>query len=282
MILLSSFFIFLSLFLFLRPLLQRYEADFRRMESEWLGMVQQGLSQEFYFVDPRSLKNKTRLIALGGLVVSLVMTSIFPFLLALLLGWGLPYLLIKMIQKRRQSLFSKQFASVLPQLSSILRAGHTFERAIESIARTQPPPLSQELGLVLKEIRLGTSMDRALENLLNRFPGRDQEIVVRAVGISRRVGSNLAEAFDRVADMVRSRAVLRNRLRALTAQGRMQAWIAIALPLFLTFALRYISPFYLDPLFHSRKGNLTLILTGLWMLIGAIWVQKISRVELLR
>jgi len=125
-------------------------------------------------------------------------------------------------------------------------------------------------------------MDRALENLLNRFPGRDQEIVVRAVGISRRVGSNLAEAFDRVADMVRSRAVLRNRLRALTAQGRMQAWIAIALPLFLTFALRYISPFYLDPLFHSRKGNLTLILTGLWMLIGAIWVQKISRVELLR
>ncbi|HLG18335.1 MAG TPA: type II secretion system F family protein [Bdellovibrionota bacterium] len=282
MIPLGSVCLFFAIFLVLPPVIRRHETNFRRMESEWLKMVRQGLANEFLFIEPHTFRQRTRWIAFAGLLATLLFRSLLPLAVCLASAWLLPYLFLRLLQRRRRALFHKQFSVVLPQLSSILRAGHTFERAVEALTRTQPPPLNQELELVLKELRLGVSMESALESLLERFPSRDLEIVVRAVGISRRVGSNLAEAFDRVAEMIRARSALRDRLSALTAQGKVQTWVAIAMPIVMTGALQMIAPGYLKPLLTTTTGHLLLALCAIAMTLGGFWIHRICRAELLR
>ena len=243
--------------------------------------IRYGLSQEFFFIKPSALRWFVRLASISGLALALVLGSPFPALVGLSLAWYLPSLILRAIQHQRRKLFHKQFGAILPQISSILHAGHTFERAIESLRKIQPAPLRQELELLLKELQLGTPMEIALENLCQRFPGRDLEILARAISISRRVGSNLAEAFDRVSEVIRSRTALQNRLASLTAQGRMQAGVAIAMPFAMVAIMTFITPGYLNPFFYTLTGRFLMGVSLVFLTIGGIWVYKISNSRLM-
>jgi tight adherence protein B len=265
-------------FLF-RWALARHEARLRKLQEEYLAFVRQGLAREFVFVEPGWLKKRLAWALILGAGVSVVTWSPLPCAAAAILGGITPYALLGYVKTRRKKLFEKQLAEALPQLSSILKAGHTFERALESLSRTSPNPLGQELQLVLKELQMGVSLSTSLDHLLSRFSFRDLEIVVRAVQMSRRVGTNLKEVFDRVGEMMRERAKARERLSALTAQGRMQAWIAIAMPVLLVVPLEWVSPGYLDPLWKTGTGRLVVLICALFLVVGGVWVHKISRAE---
>jgi tight adherence protein B len=254
----------------------------QEVELEYGKQMRQGLANEFCFVEPDAVKRKMKWMFGGGVALALLSMSPLPVILSVTVIWGMPYAFLRIIQKRRRKLFEKQLGQALPQISSILHAGHSFERALEALVRSHPNPLAQELQMVLKEVRLGSGLDEALESLLVRFPSKDLEVVTRAVGISRRVGSNLAESFDRVAEMIRGRNALRDKLQALTAQGKVQAWVAISMPIGMSFVLRFVSPDYLDPLFYHWIGQLTIGVSILMMLIGGIWIHKISKMELVR
>jgi tight adherence protein B len=129
---------------------------------------------------------------------------------------------------------------------------------------------------------MGVPIEASLKGLSDRFPGRDLEVVVQAVTISRKVGSNLAEAFDRVSEMVRTRAALRDKLSALTTQGRMQGWIAISMPFVMTLALSILAPGYLTPLFSTPVGQAVTGVAILMMALGGAWILKISRTEFMQ
>lgn len=258
---------------------RRFESRLVMLERKRISMVEAGLSKEFWFIEPSRLKRKIRWALAIGALLSVVLFSPIPLFLLLGFVWFLPHGFLRLVQRRRQKKLERQLTTVLPAISASLRAGHTFERAIETLVRTTPPPISQEFELALKEIRLGATLDRALENLARRCPFRDLEIVVRAVQISARAGSNLAEAFDRVAETVRARASLRDRVAGLTAQGRLQAWVAIAMPIALTLILNLIAPEYLAPLFQTGVGRLLLGIAAVAMAAGGIWIHRISRRE---
>ncbi len=251
-------------------------------EEKWVSQLSDRMSEAFWFMEPAKLRRTVRLLVAISALASLLTFSWVPVVLGISALLAAPAVVLRFVQRRRRSLFEKQFSMALPQLSSILHAGQSFERAVETLVRTSPDPLAQEFQLVLKELQLGHPMDAALEGLLSRFPGRDLEIVVRAVQMSRRVGSNLAEVFDRVAEMLRQRAGVRDRLAALTAQGRMQAWIATALPVLLLVPLQFLAPGYITPLFTTALGRLILAGCAVSLTIGGIWAHKISRMEVLR
>ncbi len=282
MLWLSALFIAASLFWIATNLVSRYQTKLLVVENEWEENVRYGLSEQFLFVNPTALRKSLLCMAAVGGLVSFVTLSPWPFFGSLLLAIGIPILLLRHIRNRRQTLFQKQFGLVLPQLSAILHAGHTFDRAIESLIRTQPAPLSQEFQIVAKELRLGTTMEEAMKNLCLRYPSRDLELVSSAVSISRRVGSNLSEAFDRVAEMIRARAALRDRLTALTAQGKVQAMVAIAMPILLTVGMNFLAPDYLSPLFRTSAGHLAIAVSIVLLSVGGTWVYKISKMELIR
>ncbi|MFH1262849.1 MAG: type II secretion system F family protein [Pseudomonadota bacterium] len=269
----------LTLSLLVRPMQRSLEKRFAGLERDRLKLVEIGLAKEFFFIEPTRMKKLLRtglFVAISG---SLLLRSAIPLVLLLPAIWFGPERLIRWVQSSRQRKLERQLQTVLPTLSATLRAGHTFERALEALSETASPPISQEFELVLKEVRLGVPLEAALDHFAERYPFRDLEIMVRAVQISTRAGSNLAEAFDRVAQTVLARAALRDRVATLTAQGRLQAWVAIAMPVALTAILQLMAPEYLAPLFESGGGRLLLLVAAVALTIGGIWIHKISRAE---
>jgi tight adherence protein B len=260
---------------------QRFENRWTKLEQERVSSVEEGLSKEFLFIQPARLRKNLRWLLIFGVLLSLVGSSVLPLLFSLVAIWFGPQVILHVIKSRRQKALERQLLMTLPALSATLRAGHTMERSMETLTRTLSPPISQEFELVLKEVRVGITLEQAFANLVERYPIRDLEILLRAIAISRKAGSNLAEALDRVAETIRVRAALRERVMVLTAQGRLQAWTAIGMPIFLTIILQLIAPDYLAPLFQTGLGRFSLCVAAVAMMIGGIWVHRISRREFL-
>jgi tight adherence protein B len=128
------------------------------------------------------------------------------------------------------------------------------------------------------ESRLGRDLTEALHAAAARVGGEDFQWVVRAIDIHREVGGDLAEVLDTVGETVRERNQLRGQVKALTAEGRISAYILLALPIVLALALKLVNPEYFGELTHGI-GLALLGVGGGLMAVGALWFQKLCRLE---
>lgn len=178
--------------------------------------------------------------------------------------------------RRRASMFERQLSVALPMLSSSLRAGAALNTALRHLAENGEAPLSQELGLLLREQRLGIPWDEALARLEQRVPSEATALTAAALRIATRSGGNLAEALDRIADTLRARSQLQARLRALTSQGRMQAWIVGALPVLLLAVLYLLEPAIMNLLWRTPAGWGVLALLAALETAGVVLIRRIA------
>lgn len=148
-----------------------------------------------------------------------------------------PTLIYRVLKQRRRLALEPQLAEAASAMASSLRSGLAFGQALEQVVKHQPTPISQEFALVLREQRLGVSIDKALQGFAARVDLPDARMLVTTLAIARELGGGLAEALERYARMVRRRLALENRIRALTAQGKLQGWIMGALPIGLAAVL---------------------------------------------
>src|SRR5690606_27034228 len=130
-----------------------------------------------------------------------------PVLTVVLVATGLltPTLLVRFYRARRVQMFERQLVDALGGMASAFRAGMTFYQAMEEVAKTSRPPLSQELSLTVREMRVGLSSEEALENLARRVPSEDLALVVTSVNTARALGGNMAEMFDTIGRTIRER-----------------------------------------------------------------------------
>lgn len=184
-----------------------------------------------------------------------------------------------MLNKRRRLKIVNQLPDVLLMLGSSLRAGTSLQIALDIAIRETPAPLSQELGVVVREQRLGLALEDALESMAARLKLDEVELVVAAMTIARDVGGNLAETFDRLANTLRQKATMEGKIRALTSQGKLQGLIVGSLPLFLMLVLSYMQPDAMAPLFNSLIGWLVLVVIGVLELIGFLMIKKIVTID---
>ena len=146
------------------------------------------------------------------------------------------------------------------------------QNALRLFAEDSPAPLSQELGLLVRGQRLGLSFEQALDNLCTRMPSESTQLMVSSLKIAQQTGGNLANALERIAATLRSSLQIQGRIKALTSQGKMQAWVMSLLPVFLLFVLNYLDPEAMHYLWNSWLGwsvlGLILLLEGLgmWMI----------------
>ena len=178
--------------------------------------------------------------------------------------------------RRRASMFERQLSVALPMLSSSLRAGAALNTALRHLAENGEAPLSQELGLLLRE---GIPWDEALARLEQRVPSEATALTAAALRIATRSGGNLAEALDRIADTLRARSQLQARLRALTSQGRMQAWIVGALPVLLLAVLYLLEPAIMNLLWRTPAGWGVLALLAALETAGVVLIRRIARID---
>ena len=167
---------------------------------------------------------------------------------------------VKFKVSRRRKAFEAQLPEALGLIASSLQAGHTALRAVQMMVEESEAPLSEEFERVVAETALGDPLVDALERMAHRLDVEDMVWVVQAIRIQQTVGGKLADLLFTLADFMRGREEIRREVKVLTAEGRLSAWVLGALPVFLFFAVKTMSPGYLDPMLRTP---------GLFALIGA-------------
>ncbi|MBX3651706.1 MAG: type II secretion system F family protein [Burkholderiales bacterium] len=191
----------------------------------------------------------------------------------------LPKLSVNWLKKRRFEKFEKQLPDALLMVSGAMRAGASLTVAMESMVKEQKPPLAQEFDLLLREQRVGVDFDTALKNMEKRLPIQDFIMVVSGMRISREVGGNLADILETLADTLRMKHQMEGKIKALTAQGKMQGLVMTCLPLFLMFILTHMEPEAMAPLYNTFVGWGTLAVIAVMEVIGYMAIQKIVSID---
>jgi tight adherence protein B len=201
--------------------------------------------------------------------------SSLGILIALGIGAAIPYVWVTFKAKRRMFAFEDQLPDLLVTLAASLKAGHSFKQGIQTIVDEGQEPASTELSRVITDTRLGRPMDEALADTAERIGSKNFSFVITAVTIQRQVGGSLAGLFDMVADTVRQRQQFARKIRGLTAMGRASAYVLIALPFFIAFAITLLNPTYMAPLYNTSTGHMLIILGLVMMAFGSLLLKKI-------
>jgi tight adherence protein B len=252
---------------------QRYESQFNRSVGE-------RLNSAFVFFDPsRVLSVQLVVTVLVVAVVGLLTGSMVLMGFAALIVGCLPSALLYRLKIRRAKQLRLQLPDSIMIISSSLRSGHSLSLAIGAVASEMPAPVSQEFELMLRECRLGMSMDQALSRLEQRNPFEEFKLLGAAIRISTQTGGNLAESLELLAGSLRTKLAIEGKLDALTSQGRMQAWVVGCLPFAVAFVLYEIDRPGMLPLFTTPKGWIACLTVLVLQFFGVLVIRKIVRIE---
>jgi tight adherence protein B len=200
--------------------------------------------------------------------------NIFATLIAALIAGALPFLKLKSDRKKRLELFEEQLPEALDMMSRALRAGYPFNEAMHYIAQEMQDPIAKEFRITFEEINYGRDVRQAFNYMLMRVPSTNLIAATTAILIQRETGGNLAELLDKIADILRKRFRFQRRVRTITAENRMSAWVLSLLPFVVFLAITLRSPEYVKPLFDTDMGNTILGIGLVLQVIGSLWVRK--------
>jgi tight adherence protein B len=211
----------------------------------------------------------------------LLMTG--SLLLALPIGFVMAWLPTALYLKRKTSkrcaAFADQLPDVLQLVASSLRSGFSLSQALDSVVGEGSQPVAPEFGRALAEVRLGVDLEDALDKVAERMRCQDLTWVIMAVRISRQVGGNLAEVLVTTVHTMRERGQLRRQVRALSAEGRLSAYVLVSLPVGIGLWLFAIRREYVRPLYTTGAGIFMLSFAVFGILIGGLWLSRIVKVE---
>jgi tight adherence protein B len=252
----------------------------RRYGASIHAVADEGLADLFVFVEPSRL----RLVSLGLVLVLLCIVVLVRAAPAVIVGAALagflgPSLAHRWLRRRRERQLVRQLPDALDALAGALRAGLGLGQAIDALAEQQPAPTRHEYALLLRKQRLGMTMDQALEELAARTPRQEFVLFVTAVRMAREVGGNLAETLDRLADTLRRKLAMEERIDALTSQGRLQGWVVGTLPLLLLWVLHLLEPETMRSLYTTPQGWGALVLLAVLLTVGALLIRRIVRID---
>ncbi len=201
-------------------------------------------------------------------------------LLAFIAGGSAPFVYIFRKRRARLEKFEEQLPDAVDVMKRALRAGHPFNTCIKLVAEDMDEPISREFELTFADVNYGNDVRRALLGMLLRVPSSNLMAVVTAVLIQKETGGNLAEIFERISLVIRSRFRFGRRVRTLSAEGRMSAWILTLVPIILFGVLWITTPSYLPPLLENPSGQKMLIFAVVMMIVAVFWMRKIIRIDL--
>lgn len=180
---------------------------------------------------------------------------------------------------KRRTKFADQIDDTLQLIAGSLRAGHGLATSVASVASDADAPMSEELTRAVNESRLGRSLAEALAITAQRMKSKDFDWMAQAIAINAEAGGNLAEVLEQVSRTIRERNQIRRQVAALSAEGRLSGVILIALPFALFAFFAFVQPTYTEVFFHTLIGILALVLAGLLMIVGIIWMALVVRVR---
>jgi tight adherence protein B len=198
------------------------------------------------------------------------------FVIAGVGAYLLPMRFIKWRQGRRLKSFNRRLPDTLSLLSNALKAGLSLPQAIEAVAATSTPPISDELWRAIRELNLGTAMPQALANMVRRVGSEDLDLIVTAISIQASTGGNLSRILDGISHTIRQRVQIKSQISAMTAQMRASGWIITLLPFIVAGILDVMTPSYFRIMFTEESGRALLVLALFSIFMGNVFVRRIT------
>jgi tight adherence protein B len=207
-----------------------------------------------------------------GLVAGLVQRSFLVALAGAAVGAFFPVMYVKFKRNSRQEALRRQLSDAFDLMARILRAGQSMTQAMQGVASEFQRPIAEEFAYCSEQQNLGLSPEISMRDLARRTGLVEMNIFVVAVLVQRQVGGNLSEILEKLATVVRERYKIRGTIKTLTAEGRMQAAVLMALPPLLFMMMLVVNREYAHVLLE-QPALLWMIAIG--MLIGGLWIRKI-------
>lgn len=217
---------------------------------------------------------------LGAMGAGVVFTgSVFVAVILGIVTAGGGYAGLLMAARRRLKSFESQLPDTLQLLAGTLRAGYSLPQGLDAVSHEIDDPMGHELRRAMTEAQLGRELEDALANVADRLDSADFAWAVMAIGIQREVGGNLSEVLLTVSETMIQRERLQREVNALTAEGRVSAFILAMMPPGLGVVMYVMNPSYVGVLF-SRTIGLALIGAAVVSgLIGLVWMKKVITVD---
>ncbi|HNX92616.1 MAG TPA: type II secretion system F family protein [Syntrophomonas sp.] len=217
---------------------------------------------------------------IGGLMGFMLFGGISQAFLIGFICLLIPTMMVKHKKKTRLNKLNEQISDCLTVMTNSLRAGYSFQQALDLVAREMNGPLAIEFRRTLREINFGNTTEQALMNLVQRAESNDLELMLTAVLIQRQIGGNLAEIFDNISNSINDRIRLKGEIKTLTAQGRISGLMIGLLPVALFGILILISPDYIGVLLKESSGRIIMGAAVVSEIIGFLMVRKVVDIGL--
>jgi tight adherence protein B len=195
-------------------------------------------------------------------------------------GFILPAFVIKFMEQRRRQKFASQLVDGLLVISSALKGGLSLLQAIEVLVEEMPAPISQEFGLILRENKIGLSLEESLKRLNGRMNLEELGLMINSVLVARETGGDLTKVFSRLSVTIRDNRKLKENIKTLTLQGRMQGIIMSVLPFMFVWWVLSFNPHHFDIMLSSDQGRMLLLTAIVLQVVGVILLRKFSIIRI--
>lgn len=271
-------------------LLRAFGTGAQAYSGTYAAQTSQKFEDIFLFIPPRRLSEIGWACAAAVFVAVNAIFFSFDKIPSTLLGLALglmgstaalfaPNQLLVILRQRRRRRFNVQLVDALSHMSNALRAGFSINQSFETVVQNGENPIAQEFEVMLQQLRLGMGFNEAMRSMEQRVGSEDLGLVVTTIDIARKTGGNLTEVFDRISMTIRERMRIENRVRTLTAQGRLQGIIVGTMPIALAIILTVIKPAMMLPFYQSRTGIISIAAVIIMLICGGLIIRKIIRID---
>ena len=257
--------------------LKRMEAWRAKREAN----VAKQMDQMFYEKSPNAIARLYFIFPLlFGIAGYLVSRSFIPAIIGASIGLVIPNFILKIRIARRKQKFNNQLLDAISMLSSCLKGGLSLLQGFEVLVEEMPAPMSQELGLLLKENKMGIPFEDSLVRLNKRMNIEELGLVVNALLVARETGGELTKVFSRLTTTIRDNRKLKDNIKTLTLQGRMQGAIMSFLPIVFVAWVLSVNKHHFDIMLSSDIGRMLLVAAVVLQVVGMILIRKFSVINI--
>jgi len=226
---------------------------------------------------------KPQAFMMGSLILAAV-AAIVPFImgakllvcvaLAFVMGFGFPRFILNGAIARRQKKFTSHFADAMDIIVRGVRTGLPLGDCLKIIAHESPDPLGSEFRRVVEGESLGIPIEVCLEQMYERMPISEVNFFATVLNIQKTTGGNLGEALSNLSNVLRGRKMLREKIKALSAEAKVSAMIIGSLPIAVMIIVTIASPDYMYELYNTSTGHRNLMIGAVMMVMGSLMMKK--------
>jgi len=200
-------------------------------------------------------------------------------IVGVIIGLAIPSLILKIKEMKRRAKFNLQILDAVMILSSSLKGGLSLLQGLEVIMEEMPVPISQEIGLVVRENKMGLNLEDSLKHLKSRMNNEELSLMINSLLVARETGGDLIKVLSRLSVTIRDNRKLKDSIQTLTMQGKLQGVIMSVLPFFFIWWTSTFEKHHFDIMFQNETGKILVGVAIVLQLVGMFLIRKFSIIK---